>query len=245
MKHVVYDHIAVEYQDSKQLPFRKYIETYSLFQMAGDINGLRVLDLACGEGFYTRKLKQAGATEVLGVDISSGMIELAETIEEDRPLGCRYQVHDVATMPSTGTFDLVVAMYLLNYAKTKEGLLAFCEAAYRQLDQGGRFVGFNDNVFNEVSKYGTYARYGFTKQCNFDRQEGDAIRYTFFNQNGSFFQFNNYYLRPATYEEAFREAGFVNFKWVAPMLVPAQKENPHWDHFMKHPPMIGFTAEKK
>ena len=73
-----YDAIAAAYQDSKQLPFRKYIEAHSLFEILGDIRGATVLDLACGDGFYTRKIKQAGALEVTGVDLSAEMIKLAE-----------------------------------------------------------------------------------------------------------------------------------------------------------------------
>ena len=69
-----YDAIAEAYQDSKQLPFRKYIEAYSLFRILGNIRGATVLDLACGDGFYTRKIKQAGALEVTGVDLSAEMI---------------------------------------------------------------------------------------------------------------------------------------------------------------------------
>ena len=61
-----YDAIAEAYQDSKQLPFREYIEAYSLFEILGDIRGATALDLACGDGFYTRKIKQAGALEVTG-----------------------------------------------------------------------------------------------------------------------------------------------------------------------------------
>ncbi|MCY4545992.1 MAG: hypothetical protein OXD39_12205 [Gemmatimonadetes bacterium] len=55
-----YDAIAGAYKDSKQLSFRKYIEEYTLFETLGDIGGVKALDLACGEGFYTRKLKLAG-----------------------------------------------------------------------------------------------------------------------------------------------------------------------------------------
>ncbi len=51
-----YDAIAEAYQDSKLLPFRRYVEAYSLFQILGDLRGARVLDLACGDGFYTRKI---------------------------------------------------------------------------------------------------------------------------------------------------------------------------------------------
>lgn len=81
-----YDAIAGAYKDSKQLSFRKYIEEYSLFESLGDIGGVKALDLACGEGFYTRKLKRAGAGEVLGVDVSAEMIRLAEA-EERAPHG--------------------------------------------------------------------------------------------------------------------------------------------------------------
>jgi toxoflavin synthase len=44
-----------------------------------------VLDLACGEGFYTRLLRQTGAGRVVGVDLSAGMIALARQ-EEARGL---------------------------------------------------------------------------------------------------------------------------------------------------------------
>ena len=244
MEHAVYDDIAREYKDSKQLPFRKYIEEYTLFQAAGNIRGYKVLDLACGEGFYTRKLKRARAAEVTGVDISPEMIHLAEASEFEKPLGCRYQVHDVAEMPTLGSFDMVVAMYLLNYARSKEELLAFCRAAYRQLEPGGRFIGFNDNMSNRMFYYETYGKYGFIKQTRPDRQEGDPIHYTFYNQDGAVFRFDNYYLHPETYAEAFAEAGFVDFRWTSIALHPSQKDNPFWNHFMAEPPLMGFSARK-
>ena len=65
-----YDTIADAYRDSKQLPFREFIERYTLFELLGDIRGGKILDMACGDGFYTRLLKRAGASEVTGVDVS-------------------------------------------------------------------------------------------------------------------------------------------------------------------------------
>jgi len=73
-----YDNIANEYRDSKQLDFRKYIEEYTLHQLLGEATGLNILDVACGEGIYTRKLKKRGAATILGVDVSTRMIELAQ-----------------------------------------------------------------------------------------------------------------------------------------------------------------------
>ena len=82
-----YDAIANAYRDFKRLPFREYIERYTLFEMLGDVRGKKVLDMACGDGFYTRLLKQAGASGVTGVDVSAEMIRLAEQEELRNPLG--------------------------------------------------------------------------------------------------------------------------------------------------------------
>ena len=69
-----YDAIAEDYQATKESPLRRYIEAWSLFRMLGDVSGLSVLDLACGEGFYTRRIREAGATSVMpaGSPIGSG-----------------------------------------------------------------------------------------------------------------------------------------------------------------------------
>ena len=45
--------------------------------------------------------------------------------------------------------------------------------------------------------------------------EGDAIRYRITNHDGQTFEFEKYYLRPATYEAAARDAGFPDFRWVS------------------------------
>ena len=46
-----YDKIAKQYQKSKALPFRQYVEWYSYSNLLGDVTGKSVLDLACGDGF--------------------------------------------------------------------------------------------------------------------------------------------------------------------------------------------------
>ena len=77
-----YDPIAEQYKRSKQMPWRTFVECYTLMQLAGDANGLAVLDVACGEGFYTRMIRQQGADRVTGVDLSQGMITLAQQQED-------------------------------------------------------------------------------------------------------------------------------------------------------------------
>ena len=158
-----YDAIAAAYRDSKQLPFRKTIERYTLFEALGDVRGRTVLDLACGEGFYTRLLKIAGAREITGVDISAEMIRLAEQQERNNPLGCRYVCSDAADHRPAGPVDLVVGMYLLHYARSAEKLRRFVSVCHGALRPGGRLVGFNDNVLKPPRGTVSLQKYGIEK----------------------------------------------------------------------------------
>ena len=241
-----YDAIAEVYQDSKQLPFRKAIERHTLFEALGDIRGLTVLDLACGGGFYTRLLKRAGAGRVTGVDVSAEMVRLARREEARAPLGCAYVCQDVADYePAPGEADLVVAMYLLHYAGTREKLQRFLRVCRRALRPGGRLVGFNDNVMSPPRGTVSWPRHGIEKTGPLsDPVEGDPIHYRFTNPDGRQFEFHNFYLRPETYRVAFRRTGFRDFRWLGVSLEPGERENPVWDDFLDNPPVVAYTATK-
>jgi SAM-dependent methyltransferase len=243
----VYDRIAKAYQASKQMPFRRCIEEYSLFRLLGSLHGKSVLDLACGEGFYTRKMKARGAGRILGVDISPKMIELAVAQERERPIGCEYMVADVTALGRLEEFDVVVGVFLLNYARQRDDLLRFCGAIFQNLRSGGSFVGLNDNPANPVDQYSAYGKYGFRKSIRLPRTEGTPITYHNRNPDGTEFCFDNYYLAPSTYEAVFQEAGFSRFSWCGPWLDPEGSkayEPGFWDLFLAHPPIVGLLARK-
>ncbi|HZI07333.1 MAG TPA: class I SAM-dependent methyltransferase, partial [Archangium sp.] len=104
-----YDTIALDYQEvSAAVPLRG-LEWYSLRLRLGDLTGLSVLDMACGEGMGTRLLKKWGAAHVVGIDISAEMIRLAQQNEDTQPLGIEYRVADAATLGKIGSFDRVSA----------------------------------------------------------------------------------------------------------------------------------------
>lgn len=239
-----YDSIAEAYRDSKRLPFRDFIEQYTLFELLGDIRGGKVLDLACGDGFCTRLLKHAGAAEVTGVDVSIEMIRLAEQEERRRPLGCAYLHGDAAAFEPEEPVDPVVAMYLLNYAGTRDQLRRFCQVCHDALRPGGRFVGVNDNVRNPPARSVSLRKYGLVKSCPPQPKEGDVIVYTITNEDGHRFEFENFYLEPNAYERAFRDAGFRDFRWVELSLHPSQHGNPFWDDFLASPPITAFEASR-
>ncbi len=240
-----YDAIANLYRESKWLLFRHYIERYTLFEVLGDLRGRTVLDLACGEGVYARQFKRLGAAEVTGVDISQAMIELAEAEERVDPLGCRYVREDAAAFTPAKPVDIVTAVYLLNYARTREDLDRFCRACFRALRSGGRLVGFNDNIRNPPRPGVSLAKYGLERTCAYPASEGDAIHYHITNHDGQVFEFDNYYLAPGTYEAAARAAGFDDFRWVNAMLEPSERDDPYWDDFLTHAPLTAFSASKR
>jgi ubiquinone/menaquinone biosynthesis C-methylase UbiE len=98
----IYDPIAEQYKRSKQQPRRTYIECSTLMKLIGDPHGLSVLDVACGEGFYTRMIRERGAARVTGMDLSHGMIELARKQEVQHRLGIEYIVGAACRTSSSG-----------------------------------------------------------------------------------------------------------------------------------------------
>jgi ubiquinone/menaquinone biosynthesis C-methylase UbiE len=113
----------------------------AVLELCRPYDGQRVLDLGCGEGYCARILRRTGAGEVLGIDVSSGMVEAARREEEREPLGIQYQQGDAShlVLVPDADYDLVLAMFLFNYLTTDA--LATCMAEVRRvLRPGGRFV---------------------------------------------------------------------------------------------------------
>ncbi len=133
-----YDPITEQYQRSKQQPWRTFIECFTLMELMGDPRGMAVLDVACGEGFYTRMIRQRGAARVTGIDLSSGMIDLARRQESQHRLGIDYIVGDARKLSGAEPYDLAVAAYLLNYAHNRDELQSMCDGIARSLRPGGR-----------------------------------------------------------------------------------------------------------
>ena len=240
-----YDGIAREYQRTKESPLRRHVEAYSFFHMVGDVTWLRVLDLACGDGFYTRLLKKAGATVVTGVDISTEMIALAEAEEQREPLGIDYRCGDVATLPDLGEFDVVTAAYLLHYAPDLQSLQSMCARVAQQLRPGGRLVCINENPEQTVADYAGYTQYGFNKSVKEPRVESSPITYALVSGR-SIIRFDAYYYSRATYDSALFAAGFSQVAWQPLQLSPdavAECGADYWDEYLNNQPVVGLECQ--
>jgi toxoflavin synthase len=216
-----------------------------MFSLLPDLAGCSVVDLACGDGIYSRKLRRAGARRVVGVDISSEMIALAEQAEAGEPLGVCYVVADVATVKLEELFDVALCSYLFNYARSRSELRTLIESVHRLLRPGGAVVGCNDYPDNPRHDFGRYRPYGFIKIGELERHEGDTVSYRFFNPDGSCFEIDNYFLPTDAYRQEFARAGFASFHWVMPDVSPEGLEEfpaGFWDAYLESPPIVSFTA---
>jgi ubiquinone/menaquinone biosynthesis C-methylase UbiE len=240
-----YDNIGLEYQESKRLPFRLHIEEHSMFELLPDLAGRSVVDLACGEGIYSRKLLRRGAIRVVGVDISREMISLARRAEEAEPLGAEYVLADVATVDVGEHFDIAFCSFLFNYARNREELRSLVQGVARLLRPGGRVIGCNDYPENPAEHFDRYRQYGFVKLGAAQPQEGSTITYRFFNPDGTVFEIDNYYLPTEVYRQEFKVAGFTSFDWVMPTISPEGRSSfapGYWDAYLGSPPMVSLMA---
>lgn len=241
-----YDPIAEQYKRSKQTPWRTYIECFTLLEFIGNVNGQNVLDVACGEGFYSRLLRHQGAAKVTGVDLSEGMLALARQQEAEQPLGIDYVVGDAKELQFDGEYDLVVAAYLLNYAETRVELSAMCNSIARCLKPGGRFVTVNCNPGLDFTTAPSYRQYGFETSVVGEWREGSPITWTFFLDDGSF-SIENYHISVPVHENVLRNAGFRTVSWEPPRLSPDgehQCGNDFWEPFLQAPPVTFIECVK-
>lgn len=110
------------------------------------IQGARVLELACGSGFYTYDLVKWGAASVLAVDISPVMVAEAERRASFEPDHVKNKVEflvvdcgDTRTFPGA-PFDLVFAAWLLDNACSREQQVKMFRTVFENLKPGGHFV---------------------------------------------------------------------------------------------------------
>jgi toxoflavin synthase len=237
--------IAEQYRQAKAQSWRSHAETYSFLKLIGDVEGKRVLDVACGEGHFTRMLGNAGAAEVVGIDISERMIDLAREQEARQPLGIEYRVEDARAVIGQADFDLVVGAWLLVYAQTRAELVQMCRGLASRLRSGGRLV----TVINNPAVYGfdpapDYRKYGFEMVLADRIVEGAPTKVILLLEDSTL-EIENYYMPIAAYESAFTQTGFKDFAVHMPEVSPAPDDEPaYWDVFLNYPSFVLLDCVK-
>lgn len=137
-----WDFAAAAYDQFQQIGHDYYrYEFFGPHQavVCGDVSGLRLLDLGCGNGYFSREMESRGAI-VTGVDLSRQQIEFARRHEEESPVGIQYAVKDAERLSehfAASSFDMVTACVSLQDMPNPERAIS---GAFHVLRPGGRFV---------------------------------------------------------------------------------------------------------
>ena len=118
----------------EQERFMGAAEIRDLAEQAGVASGVSVLDLCCGIAGPGRFITRELGCSYLGVDSSSGAVEIARESAGDHP--CRFEVARVPPVPP-GPFDVVLLLETMLAFPDKESLVGEISRALRP---GGRFA---------------------------------------------------------------------------------------------------------
>lgn len=136
----LYDAHSDEWERTKPNSISDFTGRPPVFELCGSVEGDRILDLGCGEGYCARELASRGAESILGIDLSGAMIESARKQEAAAPRGIRYEHGDVTQLGlSDASIDLALGVFVFSYLEI-DALLASFKEVRRVLAPGGRFV---------------------------------------------------------------------------------------------------------
>lgn len=208
-----YDNIAAPYNEMRKVPAAKLVDHNVKVAVSPFVRGAKVLDLACGTGLYTQALFSWGASQVFGIDLSSGMIDVARATVTSENV--QFEVSDCSKpkIYETGEYDLVLGAWLLNYAASKEEMTNMYQTAAVNLKSSGVFVGVTPHPsgdpeahlqrtldtrpvgLNEVAVLPTY-----------EIPDGVKTHFVAVLRSGNL-EFDTYHLNKTVYETSAREGG--------------------------------------
>lgn len=242
-----YNDIADDYQKTKDHPVKNYAEAFTFLQVLGDVQAKSILDLACGDGYYTRLMKQQGAARVIGVDISAEMINRARAIEATMPLGIVYQVGDATQLGQIGQFDAVTSVSLFPYASTEQTLTAMGQTMYDNLRPGGQMTSITFNPNLSVAGLDCYGRYGLRLTAAAETfQDGTMVTFTIAIADVSI-ELSTYYWSRETYERILGQVGFRKINWHSYQISEAGMKDygaEYWQLFLTSPYTIIIEGYK-
>ena len=137
----LYDGQASQWKRTGPLLLSDYSARPFVMDMCEPLQGQRLLDIGCGEGYVGRELLKRGASHIHGIDISSAMIEKAEAEKQAQQLSnLSYEVRDIRSLRDEEfQVDTVLAMFLFNYLNATD-TAEVMKRAINQLKPGGHFI---------------------------------------------------------------------------------------------------------
>ena len=207
--------------------------------LPSSLQGLRILDLGCGFGYFAREARARGARQVIGVDLSGRMLAAARAAtRDDGILYVRAALEDYA--PESDAFDLVVSSLALHYIANYASLVRKVASS---LVGGGRFAfSVEHPIFTAHGSADWY--YGTTGErlhwpVDHYREEGE--RRTNWFVDGVV----KYHRTIETYVNGIIDAGLCIVRLEEPDAEsPLLEQHPEWCDERRRPPFLLMAAVK-
>lgn len=229
--------LAVKYSGEGRLSHPQNTLPHATWIKAvGPVEGLEILDLACGSGFSSLMLAERGA-RVTAIDVAPDMIAIAP-----KHKNITYRVIDCSDAFHLGkTFDMVTAAFLFNYAESYEKLVQMAKNAASHLIQGKRLVALTTPSDPIIPRQlnASHASHWLDEPY----KEGSRFRLCIFDLAGNqVCAFDNIFWSQKTHEKALTEAGFVDIEWTRIEATDELKQFSNWQELEKHNCSIVLTA---
>ncbi|WEO93440.1 methyltransferase domain-containing protein [Streptomyces sp. FXJ1.172] len=104
--------------------YNAHTDRPAMLRLAGDVSGLRVLDLGCGAGHYSAELLRRGAGHVVGVEGSESLLRAAQERLEDRAVLHHHDLEAPLSFLADESFDLAVMALVYHHIDARGQLLA-------------------------------------------------------------------------------------------------------------------------
>ena len=112
------------------------LERPLFLDLVGDLRGLDITDLGCGDGLFGKEALDSGARSYKGIEASEAMIDIAKRVLANTRSEVYHQrIED--WQPESETADLVTSRLSLNYI---EHLAPVFSQAYKTLRSKGRMI---------------------------------------------------------------------------------------------------------
>lgn len=143
---------------SQKINFNDCIETPMLLAMLPKLHGKKILDIGCGMGQHAKQYSDMGAESVLGIDISSKMLEYAKEYYSAWNITYRQMaLEDICNLKEQ--FDLVTSSLAFDYVEDFNRLM---KDVYKIIKDGSEFV-FSMSHPMATAWDGQYDRYTRTE----------------------------------------------------------------------------------
>ncbi len=178
-----------------------------VLRLVGSIKGKKILDLGCGQGYFSRILAKKGA-KVVGVDRADKLLAIAKTKTISPGIGPTYLCRDAVNLHGLKdhSFDIIVSNMALNDIADIKSAVGECA---RVLKLRGKFIFSIPHPWRDLAKR-TRDKAGYYLRV--DRYKGVAAEKHFMSDKLKF------YHRPIDfYLQEFFKNGFVisNFLEIA------------------------------